>query len=164
MLCSLRCLPELAEATAAPAVSSCVVSPSPLARFLPLTSMPVGAESSSPPAMSPPWPPSPIAATERVTVLSTPPGVDSTHPLFLLCAATPFSLRSELRPPRLSSSPSFPASPRPTAYSDGCAQAPATRSRKPLVDPCPIARTRSPPPCCVLAGDQPRRQPTWHRH
>ena len=52
----LRCLPELAEATAAPAVSSCAVSPSSLARFLPLTPMPVAAESFSPPAMAQPWP------------------------------------------------------------------------------------------------------------
>jgi len=35
-------------------VSSSVVSPSPLTRFLPLTPTTVGAESSSPPAMSPP--------------------------------------------------------------------------------------------------------------
>ena len=56
MLRSLRCLPELAEATAAPAVSFCVISPSPLAHFLPLTPMPVAAESFSPPAMAQPWP------------------------------------------------------------------------------------------------------------
>ena len=33
MLRSLRCLPELAEATTAPAVSSCAVSPSPFSRL-----------------------------------------------------------------------------------------------------------------------------------
>ena len=146
MLCSLRCLPELAEATTAPAVSFCVVSPSPLARFLPLTSMPVGAESSSPPAMSPSWPPSPIAATERVTVLSTPSGVPSTHPLLLPCFATPKPPRPELRPPQTSSPALLPATPAPATATVGCATPPSSRSCAPRAKRRPIGQTRGSPP------------------
>ena len=144
MLCSLRCLPELAEATAAPAVSFCVVSPSPLARFLPLTSMPVGAESSSPPAMSPPWPPLPRAATEHTCVLSAPPGGRSTPPCLLACSPTPKPSAPELRPPRSSSSPSPPATPGPTGATARRALVWALERAQPRCERGTTARARVP--------------------
>nr|XP_040254872.1 proline-rich protein 36-like [Aegilops tauschii subsp. strangulata] len=92
----LCCLAELAEAAAALAVSFCVYSPSSLALSPPANADAVEPESLAPPAMSPPWPPLPRAATEHTVMLSAPPGGRSTPPCHLPCALTPNPSTPEL--------------------------------------------------------------------
>ena len=127
-------------------VSSSVVSPSPLTRFLPLTPTTVGAESSSPPAMSPPWPRLPRAATEHAAVLSAPPGGHSTHPHPLLCSLTPTPSSPELRRLPSSSPAPIPAAPTPTDSTGRRGALPAIRRAPPPSVWSPEQETRRPPP------------------
>nr|XP_020193651.1 proline-rich receptor-like protein kinase PERK8 [Aegilops tauschii subsp. strangulata] len=107
----LCCLPELVGSAAALTVSFYVYSPFSLALSPPANTDAVEPESLAPPAMSPPWPPLPRAATEHIVMLSAPPGGRSTPPCHLPCALMPNPSTPELRPPQPSSWPSSPANP-----------------------------------------------------
>ena len=142
----LRRLPEPAELRFDSDVSSVVFSNTPRARFRSLAVLAVGAESSSPPFMSPPWPLSPTAATERIAVLSATPEAQNPLQLLLPCFATPKPPRPELRPPHSCSPPSTQTTPAPPAWPTRCARAPATRRTKPRSIWSTVGKFRAPPP------------------
>ena len=75
----LQSLPGLAVTSTGFVVNPCLFPLSPHARPRLLATMATGAEAHRRPAMSPPWPPSPRAAMERVTMLRALPGARSTH-------------------------------------------------------------------------------------
>jgi hypothetical protein len=91
--------PEPADHPYDPAMSSRPFSLSPCAQSLPLASLATKAESSMPPAMTPPWLPLAQLVPEHLNALLELPGSQRTHRHVLQCTAMPNPSLTELWQP-----------------------------------------------------------------